>query len=69
VAWVFVQAITQHTKEGFTFSHTHAKQKEKEKLKLKTLKIVLRKPKEGKKKPTRKNRDKQNFQNYRKQKI
>ncbi len=35
VAWVFVQAITQHIKEGFTFSHTHTKQKQKEQLKLK----------------------------------
>jgi hypothetical protein len=56
VAWVFVQTIAQHTKEGLTFSHTHTKKKRKEQLKLKTVKIVLRKPKEGKKrKPTRKN--------------
>jgi len=49
VAWIFVQAITQHTKEGFTFSHTHTKQKQKEQLKFKTPKTVLGKPKEGKK--------------------
>jgi len=49
VAWVFVQAIAQHTEEGFTFSHTHTKQKQKEQLKLQTPKIVLKKPKEGKK--------------------
>jgi hypothetical protein len=49
VAWIFVGAINQHTKEGFTFSHTHTKQKQKEQLKLKTPKTVLRKPKEGKK--------------------
>ncbi len=49
VAWVFARTIAQHIKEGFTFSHTHTKKKEKEQLKLQTEKIVLRKPKEGKK--------------------
>ncbi len=43
-----IQAIAQHTKEGFTFSHTHTKHKQKEQLKL-TPKTVLRKPKEGEK--------------------
>jgi hypothetical protein len=52
VAWVFVQAIAQHTKEGFTCSHTHTKQKEQ--LKFKTPKTVLRKPKEGGKKTSKK---------------
>jgi hypothetical protein len=54
VAWVFVQAIAQHTKEGFTFSHTHTKQKQKEQLKLKTPKTILRKPKEGRNKTSKK---------------
>jgi hypothetical protein len=51
VAWVFVRAIVQHTKDGFTFSyaHSHTKHKQKEQLRrLQTPQIVLRKPK-GKK--------------------
>jgi hypothetical protein len=50
VAWVFVRAIVQHTKDEFTFSraHSHTKHKQKEQLRLQTPKIVLRKPK-GKK--------------------
>jgi len=58
IAWVFVRAIAQHTKEGFTFPHTHIKQKQKEQLKFKTPKTVLKKPKEGEKETKRKKRDK-----------
>jgi hypothetical protein len=49
VAWVFVQTISQHAKEGFPFSHTHTQQKQKEQLKFKTPKTILKKPKEWKK--------------------
>jgi hypothetical protein len=45
VAWVFIQAIAQHTK-----------QKQKEQLKLRTPKTILRKPKERGKKKQEKNR-------------
>jgi hypothetical protein len=56
LAWIFVRAITRHTKEGFTFSHTHAKQKQKEQLKLKTPKNSIEKAKNReKRKPTRNN--------------
>jgi hypothetical protein len=57
VAWVFVRTIAHHTKEGFTFSHTHKTGKKKQ-LKLKTPKTILKKPKEGRKKLARKNRNK-----------
>jgi len=39
------------------FPHIHTKQKQKEQFKLKTPKKIFKKPKEGKKKPARKNRD------------
>jgi hypothetical protein len=35
LAWAFVQAIAQHTKETFTFSHTHTHIKYKLKKQLK----------------------------------
>jgi len=57
-ALVFVRAIAQHPKEGFTFSHTHThtKQKQKEQLKLQTPKTTL--TKEGGEKINKKNRNK-----------
>jgi len=69
VAWIFVQAITQHTKEGFTFSHTHTKQKQKEQLKFKTPQTVLGKPKEGEKENQQEKIEiNKIFKNYRKRK-
>ncbi len=43
VAWVFVWAIAQHTKERITFSHKfrHTKQKQKEPLKYKNPKTSI----------------------------
>jgi hypothetical protein len=59
VAWVFVRAIAQHTKDGFTFSHTHTQKKQKEQLKFKTQKNSIEKPKRReKRKFARKIRDK-----------
>jgi len=49
VAWVFVPAIAQHTKEEFTFSHTYKTETKKIKWNKKTQETILRKPKEGKK--------------------
>ncbi len=40
VAWVFVGAIAQHTKEEFTFSHTH-KTKTTNKIKINKKKIYI----------------------------
>jgi len=59
----------QHTKEGFTFFHTctHTKHKQNEQLILKTSKKILRKLKEGEKKPARKTEIDNIFKNYKKQ--
>ncbi len=63
VAWVFVQAIAQHTKQGFSFSHTHThthtKQKQKKTIKIRNLKRNIQKTKKREqKKNNRKNRNK-----------
>jgi hypothetical protein len=66
VAWVFVGAIAQHTKEEFTFSHTHKTETEKIKWKKKTRETILRKPKEGEKENQQEKREiNKIFKNYR----